>query len=85
VGLSTGNIPNGSCVGRLSNSFAIHYDYNHYLLSGKRQQFEWPNGAIKPKWNGPGDVIGCGLVLNADNELSIFFTGNGILMGQSTL
>jgi hypothetical protein len=53
------------------------------LLSGWKYQFDWPNGAIKPKWNDQGDVIGCGLLLNPANELSIFFTGNGILMGQS--
>jgi hypothetical protein len=27
-------------------------------------------------------VLGCGLVLNPENELSVFFTQNGILMGQ---
>jgi hypothetical protein len=52
------------------------------LLSGKSHPFEWPNEAIKPKWNDQGDVIGCGLLLNPENEVSIFFTGNGILMGQ---
>jgi hypothetical protein len=45
-------------------------------------RFEWPNRAIKPEWNGQGDVIGCGLVLKPANELSMFFTLNGILMGQ---
>jgi hypothetical protein len=43
--------------------------------------FQWPNDAIKPEWNGIGDVFGCGLMLNFANKLSIFFTGNGILMG----
>jgi hypothetical protein len=46
-------------------------------------RFEWPNGAIKPEWNCIGDVLGCGLLMNPGNELSIFFTGNGILMGPS--
>jgi hypothetical protein len=27
-------------------------------------------------------VVGCGVVLNSKNEVSIFFTGNGILMGS---
>jgi hypothetical protein len=31
---------------------------------------------------GPGDVIGCGILLNPDKKLAVFFTGNGILMGQ---
>jgi hypothetical protein len=51
-------------------------------MSGNKHPFEWPTGAIKPKWNGIGDVRGCGLLLNSANELSIFFTGNGILLGQ---
>jgi hypothetical protein len=33
----------------------------------------------------PKDIVGCGLVLNPANALSIFFTKNGILMGQSPL
>jgi hypothetical protein len=32
-----------------------------------------------------GEVIGCGLLLNPEKELSIFFTDNGILMGQFLL
>jgi hypothetical protein len=85
VGLSSGNISDGSFVGGFPNSFAIRYgDYDdQYWLSGKLHDFEWPNGAIKPKWNGPGDVAGCGLLLNPANEVSLFFTVNGILMGQS--
>jgi hypothetical protein len=52
------------------------------MLSGNGYPLEWPNGAIKPKWNGQGDVLGCGLLLSSKNNWSIFFTGNGILMGQ---
>jgi hypothetical protein len=33
----------------------------------------------------PKDIVGCGLVLNPANALSILFTKNGILMGQSPL
>jgi hypothetical protein len=66
----------------LPNSYAIQRRGDWCLLSGKLHDFEWPNGAIKPKWNGPGDVIGCGLLLNPENKLSIFFTLNGILLGK---
>jgi hypothetical protein len=57
---------------------------DYCLLSGHEHFFEWPAGAIKPKWFGYGcrDVYGCGLVLSPDNKLAIFFTTNGILMGQ---
>jgi hypothetical protein len=41
-------------------------------------KFEWPNAAIRPKWNAEGDVIACQLLLNPKDELAIFFTGNGI-------
>jgi hypothetical protein len=30
-------------------------------------------------------VLGCGLLLNGENEVSIFFTGNGLLMGKQLL
>jgi hypothetical protein len=57
--------------------------YSYYLF-GEEHPFEWSNDAIKPRWNGKGvgDVYGCGLLLNSMNELAIFFTYNGILMGQ---
>jgi hypothetical protein len=50
-------------------------------------KFEWPEGAIKQRWNvkRPQDVLGCGLLLGAQKKLSIFFTANGILMGQFSL
>jgi hypothetical protein len=65
-----------------SYTFSIGFDYCY--ITGKECAFEWPNGAIKPKTkaDGDGDVVGCGLVLSPANEVSIFFTGNGILMGQ---
>jgi hypothetical protein len=52
------------------------------LLSGHEHFFEWPTGAIKPILYGCWDVFGCGLVLSPDDKLAIFFTINGILMGQ---
>jgi hypothetical protein len=83
VGLSSGNIPDGSIVGLLPKSYAIPYGYDFCWLSQQTHHFDWPNSAIKPKWNGRDGVIGCGLVLNPANKLSIFYTVNGILMGQS--
>jgi hypothetical protein len=83
VGLSSETIPDGTCVGELANSYATQDGCDHCWLSEKKHYFEWPNGVIKPEWTGKGDVLGCGLLLNPENKLSIFFTGNGILMGQS--
>jgi hypothetical protein len=86
VGLSSGNIPNGSIVGGLGfglrNSYAMRSGYDCCRLSGYEHHFEWPNGAIKPESKGQGDVLGCGLLLSSENEVSIFFTGNGLLMGK---
>jgi hypothetical protein len=60
--------------------FSIAFDY--CSINNKKHAFEWPNGAIKPKSNQKDDVVGCGLLLGPDNKVFIFFTGNGILMGQ---
>jgi hypothetical protein len=49
-------------------------------LSGRQHQFHWPFGATKPESKGLG-VDGCGLLLT-DNKLAIFFTINGILIGE---
>jgi hypothetical protein len=54
---------------------------DYCLLSGQQHWFEWPNGAIRPEWNGFGDVIGCGILVNRHNDLEIFFTANGTLLG----
>jgi hypothetical protein len=67
-------------------SMGPDYDdvYDHCYLSGKFHLFQRPTGAIQPpEWiEGPGDVFGCGLLLNPQNKLAIFFTGNGTLMGE---
>jgi hypothetical protein len=69
-----------------ANCYAISSRSHHCFLSGIRDYFEWPNGVIKIKhknnWNGPCDTYGCGLLLSPTNKLAIFFTVNGILMGQ---
>jgi hypothetical protein len=56
---------------------------NSYWISGKEQHFEWPEG-INPKlyFDRHDDVIGCGILVNRHNELDIFFTVNGTLLGE---
>jgi hypothetical protein len=56
--------------------------YNFCYMFGEEHPFKWPNDAIRPKRNEIGDVYGCGLLLNPRNEWAIFFTFNGVLMGQ---
>jgi hypothetical protein len=87
IGLSNRNIPNGSAVGSLPNSYGIVESSNNYFLSGKSRDFEWPEEAIEPEWNRSGNwenVVGCGIFLSSTKKLSLFFTLNGTLMGQST-
>jgi hypothetical protein len=55
----------------------------YFLPRGEKCDFELPNGVNGvSKQNGPGNVVGCGLLLNEENKLSIFFTLNGILLGR---
>jgi hypothetical protein len=39
---------------------------------------------MEPEWNHSENVVGCGIFLSSEKKLSLFFTLNGILMGQST-
>jgi hypothetical protein len=91
-GFTDGSKPAGyvayspSCVsvGGSPNSYGIDgYDcgaaakeYSCWL-SGKKQKMENPFRAIAG-----GDVLGSGLLLNSKNELAVFFTVNGILLGK---
>jgi hypothetical protein len=81
VGLSNGRIPNISCASNSPNLYALWDGAYCCLLSGRLHNFKWPTGANKPKWNGKGNVVGCGILMSPANKVSIFFTLNGILMG----
>jgi hypothetical protein len=82
VGFSNGSIPEYALFDAAPNSYTIREFTNFCFLSGKTYHFELPKGAIQPKWKQSNNVAGCGLLLSSTNELSIFFTLNGILMGQ---
>jgi hypothetical protein len=89
VGLS-GAIPDNSLIGGYSNSYAMPIIGHHHhcygcLLAGERHRFELPEGAIQPEMKQFGNVFGCGLVLDPDNNLAIFFTLNGKLLGELML
>jgi hypothetical protein len=49
-------------------------------LSGVNHRFKEPTGA---QWSRHEDVFGCGILLCPENNMSIFCTLNGILIGQS--
>jgi hypothetical protein len=44
-----------------------------------------PEGAIRPEEKEYGNVYGCGLVLDTQDKLWIFFTLNGKLLGELVL
>jgi hypothetical protein len=72
-------------IGDYSNSYAIHL-YIECWLAGERHPFELPEGAIEPRWKRNGiNVLGCGLVLDPEDKLWIFFTMNGKLRGELVL
>jgi hypothetical protein len=82
-GLSDGAIPKDDddnlWIGKFSNSYATIFWFE-CLLAGERHPFELPDGAIQPEPKDFGtNVMGCGLVLDSDNKLAIFFTSNGTL------
>jgi hypothetical protein len=47
--------------------------------------FELPEGTVEPEMKEYGNVFGCGLVLDPDNKLTIFYTLNGQLLGELML
>jgi hypothetical protein len=72
-------------IGDYPTSYAISTDFYWYWyhLAGETLTFELPYGAVQPRDNGNGrNVYGCGLVMDPNDKLAIFFTLNGILMGQ---
>jgi hypothetical protein len=83
VGLSDGCIPDNSWIGEYSNSYAVPTGYFHGCrLARETHHFELPEGAIRPRWKRNGmNVSGCGLVLDPEEKLWIFFTLNGNLLG----
>jgi hypothetical protein len=83
IGLSDGTVPDGTTIAGFKNSSAVMNGDDFCWLNGDCHDFEWPIGTIKPEWkNGVGDVVGCGIMVNREDKVAIFFTGNGKLMGQ---
>jgi hypothetical protein len=53
-----------------------------FRLAGQHHHFEFPEEVIGPERKETGNVYGCGILLNPDEKLTIFFTLNGILIGS---
>jgi hypothetical protein len=77
-------MPAGALFGKHPNSYAIKNGCDYGFLSGNANvhRFGPPNGGIKFELNGQEDVMGCGLVLNPEGKVAIFFTVNGTLLGK---
>jgi hypothetical protein len=85
-GLSGGTIPDNSWIGGYSNSYANPGLYlNECWLNGETHTFGLPEGAIRPEKKYNGNVYGCGLILDPDHKMTIFFTLNGQLLGKFLL
>jgi hypothetical protein len=67
-------------VGGFSNSYGICLEVLVCWLSGKTHELQ-----SNEAFDAGGTVFGCGLLLNSKNELAVFFTHNGILMGKFKL
>jgi hypothetical protein len=77
-------------IGVYPNSYAISTIselLNWRILAGRTPILELPADeaiSLEPKEN-EANVYGCGLVMDPNDKLAIFFTLNGILMGQFIL
>jgi hypothetical protein len=90
VGITDGEIPPYGWIGQSPNSYAIAItstripNSNNYQfrLAGLQHHFEFPEGVIRPEVKETGNVCGCGILMNQDDKMTIFFTFNGILIGS---
>jgi hypothetical protein len=84
VGLSDGNIATeGFHCGESPNSYMINQIDCH--INGQERDDFLPEGAEQQlHWNQNENLVGCGLLLapNPNDQLAVFFTFNGQLMGQ---
>jgi hypothetical protein len=86
-GLTDGPVPDNDNyrIGGYANAYAIQINLNdyEYWLAGKCQRFELPEGVLQPRWEYNSiNVFGCGLVMDPENKLCIFFTLDGHLLGE---
>jgi hypothetical protein len=85
IGLSDGT-SKAECIGEYSNSYSIsngNFPWMSYSLAGEHHLYQLPDEAIRPNlWYDCTNVYGCGLVMDPNDKLAIFFTVNGTLWGN---
>jgi hypothetical protein len=69
----------GGCIFGIFNTNS--YTIATISANGRYEFNQVPVGA-KPEQSVPGNVFGCGLLMDPDNKVTIFFTLNGILLGE---
>jgi hypothetical protein len=85
VGLSNETVID-EWIGEYPNSYAILTVLNCCRLAGEAHLFQLPDGAIKPeRKENDTNVYGCGLLMDPNDKLAIFFTLNGTLIGNFIL
>jgi hypothetical protein len=73
-------------IGQYSNSYVTWTDCLYEcFISGDIHVFELPDKAIRPTRKPDTNVNGCGLVLDPEEKLWLFFTLNGQLLGELVL
>jgi hypothetical protein len=70
-------------VGSYQNSYSYPPGRDYCVLANDRPCLEWPKEILKPGrlLKGQGNVGGCGLLVDPNDKLAIFFTFNGKLIG----
>jgi hypothetical protein len=87
IGLSAQPMPeNVPYVGKYPNSYSYPPGHDYCVIADDHQyhKLEWPKELLKPKreLKGQGNVGGCGLLLDPNDKVAIFFTFNGKLIGN---
>jgi hypothetical protein len=86
VGLTKWSIAGSQFIGKKPDSYAIEYGNKTFCwIADEVHAFELANNENRPAYNGLGDILGCGLLMNPENKLAIFFTLNGTLLGKLCL
>jgi hypothetical protein len=84
VGLLNDGSIFGVCVGLAASNRNL-YAIATISINGRRVEFQrsiLPMEARLEPPNVEGNVYGCGILMDPDNELTMFFTLNGILLGE---
>jgi hypothetical protein len=82
IGISNGNNSDGFWLDFAKNSYKSDGAY-YYYLPEEEGEFEWPNEVnSEVEYKARGNTTGCGILLDPQNKVAIFFTRNGNLLSK---